>query len=95
MARPRHLYVFAYDIERDSVRMRVAALLERRLTRVQRSVFEGGLTVEEARALFQSASRLLFPGDSLRAYCIPEEVRDRAMLSGGAPLSETEDFWLV
>ncbi len=95
MARPRHLYVFCYDVQRDGVRARLAARLERMMTRVQDSVFEGSLTVEEARALFAGASVDLMPGDSLRAYAVPSDARALAMVTGGAPLAEVDDFWLV
>jgi CRISPR-associated endonuclease Cas2 len=94
MARPAHLFVFAYDVRRDASRGKLAALLERWLDRVQLSVFEGRLTVAEARALARRAAALLGPDDSLRVYAVTEAGRRASMAFGCAQLPEADDFLL-
>ncbi len=94
MARPSHLFVFAYDVRRDTPRAKLAALLDRSLDRVQRSVFEGRLTVAEARALARDAAALLGPEDSLRVYAVTEAGRRASLAYGCAQLPEADDFLL-
>lgn len=95
MARPQHLFVFAYDVARDSDRVRLAELIGERADRVQKSVFEGRMTLAAARRLAETAAILLGPDDSLRVYCIPEEARRVSIAIGGAPISEAGEFWLL
>jgi CRISPR-associated protein Cas2 len=89
------LYVFAYDIERDRARVRVADLLGDSLARVQDSVFEGRLTHKEAISLARQAAVHLGPRDSLRVYCIPPDGLARCHGFGPPPLPEQDDFWIA
>ena len=89
------LYVFTYDISRDRPRRRVADVLEAVCVRVQKSVFEARLPVEEAKRLAQRASRELEPGDSLRVYAITSTGLDRSFAYGPIPLPERQDFYLL
>jgi len=95
MARPEHLFVFAYDIARDSPRARLAALLETCLDRVQDSVFEGRLTLAEARRLARLADPLVGPEDSLRIYAVTEAGRRASQVIGRGSLPEAHDFILL
>lgn len=95
MARPDHLFVFAYDVEKDGARTKLAQWLEERATRVQKSVFEGRMTVVEARGVAAGARRFLGPDDRLRVYCITEEGRAQSLAIGEPPLAEPADFWLL
>ncbi len=95
MARPAHLFVFAYDVSRDSVRTRLAALLEEDLDRVQMSVFEGRLTLAQARRLARQAELILGPDDSLRIYAVTEPGRRASMVVGRGSLPEAHDFILL
>lgn len=96
MARPDHLFVFAYDIARDSDRARVAELLLEHMVRVQGSVFEGRMSQDLARHLGHRAAQYLGPEDSLRFYCVTDPGR-RASASFGAgpPIAEAQEFWLL
>jgi CRISPR-associated protein Cas2 len=95
MARPDLLFVFCYDVERDSLRNRIAGRLEEVGVRVQMSVFEVRLEARRARKLFAQLSALLGPRDSLRCYCIPESGRRSSLAQGGPPITEDGDFWLL
>jgi len=89
------LYVFAYDVSRDRVRRRVAALLEEACVRVQRSVFEARMPADRARHLAHLAAVELEPGDSLRVYAITDRGLDRSFAYGPLPLPERQDFYLL
>lgn len=95
MARPDHLFVFAYDVAGDRARVRLADLLEAQATRVQKSVFEARLTTDEARRLTAQATTLIGVGDSLRVYCITEAGRRISSVHGPTPMSEPADYWLL
>jgi CRISPR-associated protein Cas2 len=95
MARPAHIFVFSYDVVRDSARARLSTLLDEHMDRVQKSVFEARMTVEEARVLAAKATRLMGPEDSLRVWCVPEAGRRLSLAVGGQPLPEQTDFWLA
>lgn len=95
MARPDHLWVFAYDIRRDSDRTRLASVLEEHLDRVQRSVFEGRLTLDAARRLVDAVTPFVGPEDSLRCYCVPEAGRRISLVRGTGTLPEADDFVLL
>lgn len=95
MARPRHLYVFCYDIEKNADRARVANMLDNQLVRVQQSVFEGWLTREAAQTLARQSKIAMGPDDSLRVYCLTENGRKLSMAFGGAPIPEAHEFWIV
>ena len=95
MATVRHLYVFAYDVERDAARAKLARLIEQRMIRVQKSVFEGRMTAAEAQRLSRQAALLLRETDSLRVYCLTVEGLEGSFASGGAPLAEKSGFLLL
>ena len=95
MARPAHLFVFAYDVSRDTARAKLAALLEDSLDRVQLSVFEGRMTLPAARLLARRAAALLGPDDSLRVYAVTEAGRRASMAFGSTQLPEAHDFILL
>lgn len=95
MARPDHLFVFCYDVSRDGIRARVANLFESNLARVQKSVFEGYMTMKEAQRLSRRAAALIGPEDSLRVYCITEDGRRKSQVHGMGTLAEANDFWLL
>jgi CRISPR-associated protein Cas2 len=95
MAVREHLMVFCYDIARDSARTRVANLLSADLARVQKSVFEGRMTNDEAQALARRAFALMHPGDSLRVYAVTALGLKLSAAHGGAPLAEPHAYWLL
>lgn len=95
MSDTRHVMVFAYDVQNDKIRRKVAAVLEDRLVRVQRSVFEARMTRAEAQSLAQLITPLLEDGDSLRVYCLNQDSLAASQAIGGVPFPERQDFWLL
>jgi len=94
MAAPVLTYVMTYDISSPSIRRRVARLLEERMTRVQKSVFEARMTAMAAQRLFDEVSQLLEEDDSLRMYALTSRALEKSRASGGAPLPEEGGWWL-
>jgi CRISPR-associated protein Cas2 len=95
MSRPDHLFVFAYDVERDSQRRKLADLLDDQMDRVQMSVFEGRMTRDAAQLLARRASVHLGLRDSLRVYCITEAGLQNCIVHGAGVLPEADDFVLI
>jgi CRISPR-associated protein Cas2 len=95
MAETDFVVVFAYDIERDANRRRIADLLESHATRVQKSVFEGRMSLKAAENLLRRLDRERADGDSIRMYVLTEQSRDRSQTRGGAPILERSEFWLL
>jgi CRISPR-associated protein Cas2 len=95
MSRPDHLFVFAYDVRKDSDRAKLADLLEEHMDRVQFSVFEARMTVKDAHRLGRKAGFFIGPEDSLRIYCIPEAGRQMSLVIGAGILPEADDFVLL
>ena len=89
------LMVFSYDIADDRLRRRVSDILSDRLVRVQRSVFEGRMTREEAAKLAAKLARYLDRCDSLRVYCVTREELEASFCHGLVPMAEEQEFWLL
>lgn len=95
MSRTEFVVVFAYDIESDRNRRRVSEVLEAHATRVQRSVFEGRMTLGAAEGLLRRLDRERADGDSIRMYVLTEDGRERSKALGGAPIPERAEFWIL
>ena len=96
MARARMTMVFSYDVSDNRRRRRVARLLEARMARVQKSVFEARLSARAADALAAAVEKELGPGDSLRVYAVSADgLKRSASLGSGAPILGDEDYWLL
>ena len=95
MTKPRHIWVFCYDVTDNGMRKRLADLLLDHAVRVQESVFEGRMTKTAAKKLARECARYILPGDSLRAYRITDRALEDCLAIGGAPVAEAGDFWLV
>ena len=95
MSQREHTIVMCYDIADNRLRRRVAATLEERMVRVQKSVFEARMNLPVARALFNEVDMLLDEGDSLRMYVLTAAGLARSVASGGAPIPEDGGWWLL
>ncbi|NJP11220.1 MAG: CRISPR-associated endonuclease Cas2 [Leptolyngbyaceae cyanobacterium RU_5_1] len=82
------LVVVVYDIPNDKRRLKLSNFLEGHGRRVQYSVFECFLTLEEMRQLHQKVKRKVKPAeDNVRFYWISEEAVSR-VLTIGSPSPE-------
>ena len=87
--------VMSYDIVGPTTRRKVAKLLEERMVRVQKSVFEARMSGKAANRLFEEAEIMLEDSDSLRMYVMSRSGLGKSRASGGAPLPEEGSFWLL
>ena len=95
MSEPVLTIVICYDIVRSRTRRRITSLLEDRMTRVQKSVFEARLREKAAYQLFDRLELELDDEDSLRMYVLSKSGMERSRVAGGAPLPEEGEFWLL
>ena len=95
MARAVLTIVICYDVVGAAACRRLAALLEERMVRVQRSVFEARMTAAAANALFDLAAGLIEEEDSLRMYVLSRDGLGKCRAAGGVPLPEEGAFWLL
>ncbi|MCB2186991.1 MAG: CRISPR-associated endonuclease Cas2 [Deltaproteobacteria bacterium] len=95
MTRETRLVVFAYDVEDDLHRRRLARVLENHAVRVQKSVFEAWLDDDAAQGVAAQAAAELGPRDSLRVYALGEDSLSRIQVFGAAVRPERQEFYLV
>lgn len=94
MAHRELLFVFAYDIARDSARAKAHDVLSEKLVRIQKSVFEGRMTSAQARRLAERIGNYLEETDSLRVWAIASDALPLCLAKGGTPVAEAQRFFL-
>jgi CRISPR-associated protein Cas2 len=78
------LAIVVYDIPDDKRRTRLSNFLEGYGRRVQWSVFECFLSLDEMRELHQKVTKLVKPTeDNVRFYWLSQEAVSRALTIGG------------
>ncbi len=95
MAERELLMVFCYDVARNRTRVKIADLLGGELARVQKSVFEGRMSVSAAEALGRRAEALMDQGDSLRIYAVTAVGLRHSRAFDRLGLAAPHDYWLV
>ena len=91
-----YLILIAYDITHPKRLRRVAKVLETVGDRVQKSVFECGLTRDGLLALRQRLRRLIKPEeDNILIQPICLYCRETMHWQGKPPAPETDLFWIV
>ncbi|MBW4667861.1 MAG: CRISPR-associated endonuclease Cas2 [Cyanomargarita calcarea GSE-NOS-MK-12-04C] len=77
------LVVVVYDISNDKRRTKLSNFLEGYGRRVQFSVFECFLSLEEMRQLFEKSKKIVKPSeDNVRFYWISQEAVSRVLTIG-------------
>lgn len=92
----RHLVLVAYDIADPRRLQRVARELEALGERVQKSVFECGLTPDGLLALRERLRALIDPQEDhvlLQPLC--PHCRQSFVWQGKAPPTASEAFWII
>ena len=96
MATVDMLVVISYDVSDNKRRRGLARFLEKRMTRVQQSVFEGRFDAGQTRAIVKDIENMVQPGDSLRIYSIGADGLMRSTVLGTTvPMQEDADYWLA
>lgn len=95
MAAPERICIICYDVTDNRERARVAKVLEERMVRVQKSVFEARMTLAEAKRLFERARMEVSEEAGLRLYALPPAALAECLRDGGAPFPEAHEFWIL
>lgn len=92
----RMLVVVAYDIADDKRRQKLATFLEGYGRRVQESVFECFLTLEEMKALHvRVQKRVKVEVDNVRFYWVPADAVPRALTIGSSPPESPPNSYIL
>jgi CRISPR-associated protein Cas2 len=90
------LVVVVYDIPDDERRSKLSIFLEGYGRRVQYSVFECFLSLDEMRQLYyQVRWRVKPPEDNVRFYWISEEAVSRVLTIGSPPPESPPSIYIV
>lgn len=90
------LVVVVYDIPDDKRRTKLSNFLEGYGRRVQFSVFECFLSLEEMRELYQKVQRLVKPDeDNVRFYWISEEAVSRVLTIGAQGPEPPPKYYVI
>jgi CRISPR-associated protein Cas2 len=90
------LVLVVYDIPDDKRRTKLAKFLEGYGERVQWSVFECFLSLEEMGRLYQQVKkRVKLQEDNVRFYWISRETVARILTIGGAPPETPPTYYLI
>jgi CRISPR-associated protein Cas2 len=90
------LVLVVYDIPDDKRRLKVSNFLEGYGRRVQFSVFECFLTLEEMRELHRAMKRLLkLTEDNVRFYWLSPEAVSRVLTWGSLPPEQPPDVYII
>ncbi|HBE16860.1 MAG TPA: CRISPR-associated endonuclease Cas2 [Cyanobacteria bacterium UBA11149] len=90
------LVVVVYDIPDDKRRTKLSNFLEGYGRRVQFSVFECFLSLDEMRELYQKVQRLVKPDeDNVRFYWISEEAVSRVLTIGSSGPEPPPKYYVI
>ncbi|WP_353933278.1 CRISPR-associated endonuclease Cas2 (plasmid) [Okeanomitos corallinicola TIOX110] len=90
------LVVVVYDIPNDKRRTKLSNFLEGYGRRVQFSVFECFLSLEEMRQLYIKVRKLVkAEQDSVRFYWISQDAVDRVLTIGGEPPEPPPNYYVI
>lgn len=90
------LVVVAYDIPDDKRRLKLSNFLEGRGRRVQDSVFECFLSLDEMRRLYQQVQyKVKAEEDNVRFYWISRDAVSQVLTIGSAPPEEPPNAYII
>jgi CRISPR-associated protein Cas2 len=90
------LVVVVYDIPNDKRRTKLSNFLEGYGRRVQFSVFECFLSLDQMRQLYEKVKKLVDPvEDNVRFYWISEEAVSRVLVIGGEAPQPPPKYYVI
>jgi len=90
------LVLVVYDIPEDKRRTKLSNFLEGYGRRVQYSVFECFLSLEEMRQLFEKTKKLVKPSeDNVRFYWISQEAVSRVLTIGSEEPTALPKYYVI
>ena len=88
--------LISYDIEDDKKRTKVSKLLENYGTRVQYSVFECLINMEQLKTIKEKTKKIInLETDSIRFYSICDSCVNRIEIVGIGEVSKDIDFYII
>jgi CRISPR-associated protein Cas2 len=90
------LVLVVYDIPDDKRRTKLSNFLEGYGRRVQFSVFECFLSLEEMRQLYENVNKQVKPKeDNVRFYWISQEAASRVLTIGSEQPKEPPEYYVI
>jgi CRISPR-associated protein Cas2 len=90
------LVVVVYDTPDDKRRTKLSNFLEGYGRRVQYSVFECFLSLEEMRQLFEKSKKLVNPSeDNVRFYWLSQEAVSRVLTIGSVEPASPPKYYVI
>jgi CRISPR-associated protein Cas2 len=90
------MLLVVYDIVDNHRRLKLSNFLEGHGRRVQESVFECFVTLEQMPGLFDKAHKLVVESeDNLRFYWIPSDAVPRTMAIGSPPPEPPPNYYII
>ena len=90
------LVLVVYDIPNDKRRTKLSNFLEGYGRRVQFSVFECFLSLDEMRELYEKVKKLVKPAeDNVRFYWISQEAVSRVLTIGGESPQPPPKYYVI
>jgi CRISPR-associated protein Cas2 len=90
------LVLVVYDVPDDKRRLKLSKFLEGYGRRVQKSVFECFISMEEMKRLHGKVLRRVNVGeDDVRFYWIPKDAVARTLTVGGGPPEEPPTVYIL
>ncbi len=90
------LVLIVYDIPNDKRRLKLSNFLEGYGRRVQYSVFECFLNLDEMRQLFQKVKRRVKPEeDNIRFYWLSPDAVSKVLVIGSPPPEAPPDAYII
>ncbi|MGB5771947.1 MAG: CRISPR-associated endonuclease Cas2 [Crocosphaera sp.] len=90
------LVLVVYDIPDDKRRTKLSKFLEGYGTRVQLSVFECFISLEEMRQLYERVQKRVNPDeDNVRFYWISRETISRTLTIGGESPQSPPNYYVI
>jgi CRISPR-associated protein Cas2 len=90
------LVLVVYDIADDKRRLKLSNFLEGHGRRVQESVFECFVSLEEMKKLHEKIKKRVKPEvDNVRLYWIPSDALPKALTVGSNPPVPPPSFYII
>jgi CRISPR-associated protein Cas2 len=89
------MLLIVYDITDNHRRSHLSDFLEGHGRRVQESVFECFVSLEQMPMIFERVSQIVTTADNLRFYWIPSDAVPRTLTIGSALPTPPPDYYII
>jgi CRISPR-associated protein Cas2 len=89
------MLLIVYDIADNHRRSHLSNFLKGHGRRVQESVFECFVSLEQMPVIFEWVSQIVTTEDNLRFYWIPSDAVPRTLTVGSTPPAPPPDYYII